>query len=150
MTMVFQVKDAALLEQVQAGDKVRFTADKVGEVFTSHSPRGSTPLGAALQMIADKHARSGKNTVAFVFTDGEPDNRQEVENVIVRTANAQDKDEAISFLFVQIGKEPAARAFLDHLDNGLPAAKFDIVAALSVEESDNLSVIDLINKAIND
>jgi Cu/Ag efflux protein CusF len=33
MTMVFQVKDAALLEQVQAGDKVRFTADKVGGAY---------------------------------------------------------------------------------------------------------------------
>ena len=33
MTMVFQVKDAALLEQVKAGDKVRFTADKVGGAY---------------------------------------------------------------------------------------------------------------------
>jgi Cu(I)/Ag(I) efflux system periplasmic protein CusF len=30
MTMVFQVKDPVLLEQVKAGDKVRFAADKVG------------------------------------------------------------------------------------------------------------------------
>jgi Cu(I)/Ag(I) efflux system protein CusF len=28
MTMVFQVKDPAMLEQVKAGDKVRFTAEK--------------------------------------------------------------------------------------------------------------------------
>ena len=34
MTMVFQVKDPALLEQVKAGDKVRFAADKVGSVYT--------------------------------------------------------------------------------------------------------------------
>ncbi len=33
MTMVFQVKDATLLEQVQAGDKVRFTANKVGGAY---------------------------------------------------------------------------------------------------------------------
>ncbi|WP_293638398.1 copper-binding protein [Polaromonas sp.] len=30
MTMVFQVKDPALLEQVKAGDKVRFKAEKTG------------------------------------------------------------------------------------------------------------------------
>ena len=30
MTMVFQVKDAALLDKVQAGDKVRFRAEKAG------------------------------------------------------------------------------------------------------------------------
>ena len=29
MTMVFQVKDPAMLEQVKAGDKVRFVAEKV-------------------------------------------------------------------------------------------------------------------------
>ena len=34
MTMVFQVKDKSMLDQVKAGDKVRFTADKVGGAFT--------------------------------------------------------------------------------------------------------------------
>ena len=30
MTMVFQVKDAAMLDTVKVGDKVRFTAEKAG------------------------------------------------------------------------------------------------------------------------
>ena len=30
MTMVFQVKDAATLDKVKAGDKVKFSADKIG------------------------------------------------------------------------------------------------------------------------
>lgn len=34
MTMVFQVKDPAMLDQVKAGDKVRFVADKVGGAYT--------------------------------------------------------------------------------------------------------------------
>lgn len=34
MTMVFQVKDPAMLDQVKAGDKIRFSADKVGGAFT--------------------------------------------------------------------------------------------------------------------
>jgi len=34
MTMVFQVKDAAMLEQVKAGDQVKFRAEKVGGAFT--------------------------------------------------------------------------------------------------------------------
>ena len=33
MTMVFQVRDAALLDKVQAGDKVRFTADKIDGAY---------------------------------------------------------------------------------------------------------------------
>ena len=34
MTMVFKAKDPKMLDEVKAGDKVRFTADKVGEGCT--------------------------------------------------------------------------------------------------------------------
>lgn len=34
MTMVFAVKDTAILDKLAAGDKVMFTADKVGSTFT--------------------------------------------------------------------------------------------------------------------
>jgi Cu/Ag efflux protein CusF len=34
MTMVFQVKDPALLEKVKAGDQVSFTADRVNGTYT--------------------------------------------------------------------------------------------------------------------
>jgi Cu(I)/Ag(I) efflux system protein CusF len=34
MSMVFQVKDKALLDKVKAGDKVTFTADKVNGAYT--------------------------------------------------------------------------------------------------------------------
>ena len=34
MSMVFQVKDPAMLDKVQMGDKVRFSAEKAGATFT--------------------------------------------------------------------------------------------------------------------
>ena len=34
MTMVFQVKDPAMLDQVKAGDKIKFQADKIGGQYT--------------------------------------------------------------------------------------------------------------------
>lgn len=34
MTMVFQVKDEAMLDQVKAGDKVKFQAEKTGGAYT--------------------------------------------------------------------------------------------------------------------
>ena len=34
MTMVFQVKDPAMLDHVKAGDKVKFEAQKIGGAFT--------------------------------------------------------------------------------------------------------------------
>jgi Cu/Ag efflux protein CusF len=34
MTMVFRVKDPAMLDQVKAGDKISFVSDKIGGQFT--------------------------------------------------------------------------------------------------------------------
>ena len=34
MTMVFRVKDPAMLDQVKAGDQIRFDADRIGGQFT--------------------------------------------------------------------------------------------------------------------
>ena len=34
MTMVFQVKDPAMLDKVAAGDKIKFVAEKIGGTFT--------------------------------------------------------------------------------------------------------------------
>jgi Cu/Ag efflux protein CusF len=34
MTMVFQVKDPAMLDRVKAGDKVKFSAEKIGGAYT--------------------------------------------------------------------------------------------------------------------
>ncbi len=34
MTMVFQVRDPAMLDEVKAGDKIKFDAEKVGGAFT--------------------------------------------------------------------------------------------------------------------
>jgi Cu(I)/Ag(I) efflux system protein CusF len=42
MTMVFKVKDPALLEKVKPGDKIRFVADKVGGALTVTSLQAAT------------------------------------------------------------------------------------------------------------
>jgi Cu/Ag efflux protein CusF len=34
MTMVFSVKDPAMLEQVKVGDRIRFQAEKIDGAFT--------------------------------------------------------------------------------------------------------------------
>jgi len=34
MTMVFQVKDAAMLDRVKPGDKIKFSAEKLGGAYT--------------------------------------------------------------------------------------------------------------------
>lgn len=125
------------------------TSAKVAELFAARSPRGSTPLHSALTLVVNKQRDTGKNTVAIVFTDGEPDDKGAAERVITDAANALEKDEALTFLFVQIGDDPAASKYLDYLDDGI-TAKFDIVDAISAATADTMEPVDLINKAIND
>lgn len=125
------------------------TSAKVAELFASRGPRGSTPLAEALAVVVAKQTRTGKNTVAIIFTDGEPDDKAAAEKVITDAANALEKDEALTFLFVQIGDDAGASKYLDHLDDGI-TAKFDIVDAISAATADTMEPIDLINKAIND
>jgi len=43
MTMVFRVKDAAMLDAVKVGDKVKFSADKVDGVITVVSLSAAKP-----------------------------------------------------------------------------------------------------------
>lgn len=47
MTMVFKVKYPAMLEQVKAGDKVKFTAEKVNGALTVTALQGATVAVAA-------------------------------------------------------------------------------------------------------
>ena len=126
------------------------TSAKVAEIFAARSPRGGTPLAAALGEVVARQKATGKNTVAIVFTDGEPDDRSSVEKTIVDAANAIEKDEALTFLFVQIGNDTGAAAFLDYLDDGLTAAQFDIVDAIPAAVADTMEPLALITKAIND
>lgn len=128
------------------------TADKLDALFASEQPGGSTNLGAALEQAFAKKFGSGKPTLVFVFTDGEPDSRTAAENAIVNAANKLNADEELAVQFVQIGDDAGAAAFLQHLDDNLQGkgAKFDIVNTLKREEAEGLTVEQLCWQALND
>lgn len=148
--------DADGIDVITFGQKIELfentTADKVAQVLATVSPYGGTPTAEALAKIVAKQKTTGKNTVAVIFTDGEPNDRAAVEKVIVDATQGLEKDEALTFLFVQIGSDANATAFLQHLDDDLQGrgAKFDIVDTLSAVDAEAMSPIDLINHAIND
>lgn len=125
------------------------TSAKVLEIFALRGPRGSTPLHSAVDIIIQKQKTSGKNTVAIIFTDGEPDDQAAVAKLITDASNALERDEQLTFLFVQIGNDAKATAYLKHLDDGLNC-KFDIVDTLTAEFADTMEPLELVTKAIND
>lgn len=127
------------------------TSDKVKEIFTSRSPRGSTPLAEALVAALALAGKSDKKDFILVFTDGVPDNGAAAMDVIRKQANSQTTDDACTILFIQVGRDAGASAYLKKLDDDLTGAKFDIVDAKTIEEAEKFATTaELVLHAIND
>lgn len=136
-------------QAVQSFDGV--TANELTKVFASTSPRSSTPLAEALTEALKLAGKSDKKDFILVFTDGVPDDKAAAAKVIVDAANRQETDDALTILFVQVGSDAAATAYLRELDDNLKGAKFDIVDAKTVNEAEAFATTaDLVLAAIND
>lgn len=134
---------------VQSWDGV--TPDKVTEIFNTRSPRSSTPLAEALTAALKLAGKSDKKDFIIVFTDGVPDDKAAVEKVIREASNRQATDDALTILFVQVGKDTAATQYLQKLDDDLKGAKFDIVDTKTIAEAEKFATTaELIINAIND
>lgn len=147
--------DSDGIDVVQLGGQIKswagVTSAKVSELFASLSPRGSTPLAEALTTAFAMAGKSAKKDFIVVFTDGVPDDKTAAKNVILKQANGQETDDACTVLFVQVGDDAAASAYLRSLDDDLKGAKFDIVDAKTMAEADGFaSTAELILAAIND
>jgi uncharacterized protein YegL len=139
---------------IMGGDVKSFqgvTPAKVSEVFASRRASGSTPLAEALTEALRLAGKSEKKDFIIVFTDGVPDNRKAAADVIRAQSNRQTNDDDCTILFVQVGNDSAARAYLKSLDDDLTGCKFDIVDAKTMDEAVAFpSTAALIIAAIND
>ena len=110
---------------------------------------GSTPTAEALARAFEIAGKSDKPDFVIVITDGEPNNRQAVKDVLIKQANSQNADGDLTVLFIQIGDDASAANFLAELDDGLNA-KFDIVDTMTQAKADSYpSLAALIEDAIN-
>ncbi len=133
------------------------TAEKVKQIFTENSPSGSTDTAAALKLVFDgynarKASGTAKPMIVVCITDGEPTDQKAVDRVITDHSNSLTEDGETGITFIQIGKDPAARAFLKHLDDDLQAlgAKFDIVDTKDESELENISITEMLCQAVTD
>lgn len=126
-------------------------ASSIGALFEGRRTGGGTPLAKALQEALKLAGKSAKKDMIVVFTDGVPDDEAAAAKVIVDQSNQQQTDDALTILFVQLGRDPAATAYLRRLDDNLRGAKFDIVDSKTIEEVEQFpSTAALIAAAIND
>lgn len=124
-------------------------AAQVHDLFTKNSPGGSTNLAAALDEAWKKKAASQKKAIVVCVTDGAPNSTDDVEKALIHATQNISDETQLSYLFVQVGDDAGATKFLDHLDNGLTGAKFDIVNALSEDDAESMTVGQLLFQAIN-
>lgn len=154
------VRDVAKLDSdgidfVELGGQMRtfpnVTPDNVVQMLDMLTPRGSTPLAEALTNAIRLMGKSDKKACIVVYTDGVPDDKAAVEKVIRDQANRQVTDDACTILFIQVGDDKNATAWLHQLDDDLKGAKYDIVDAKTIEEADRFpTTTALIEAAIID
>ena len=132
-------------------------ASDIAQLFKDNEPSGATDTAAALQLVFDgyntrKAAGEAKPMIIVCITDGAPTDQAAVDKAITDFSNSMAEDGECGIQFVQIGKDTAARAFLEHLDNDLKAlgAKFDIVDTKNEEEMEEITITDLLLAAVND
>jgi len=132
------------------------TASKVAELYDANMPIGSTRLDAVLEdcfsHINARRKSSDTNEMILIITDGEPDDRKAVASAIVAQTQKINKDEELTILFLQIGKDPSATRFLKALDDDLTkaGAKFDIVDVKTFEDMEDSSIDQVILEAVSD
>jgi Mg-chelatase subunit ChlD len=143
------------IDVVQLGGEIKtwtgVTSDTVTQMFASVRPMGTTPLAEALQAAFKLAGKSDKKDFIIVFTDGVPDDKAAAAKAIVAQSQKQANDDDLTILFVQVGDDSAAAAYLKSLDDDLKGAKFDIVDAKTLTEAEQFaSTAELIMAAIND
>jgi uncharacterized protein with von Willebrand factor type A (vWA) domain len=135
------------------------TSDKVAQFFCENYPMGTTDLAGVLQDATDSYLRrkargetkpNGETIV--VVTDGEPDDRNAVIRVIIEASRKIERAEELAILLVQVGSEAKVTRFLKALDDELQGvgAKFDIVDTVTLDDMENITLDEVLLKAIYD
>ncbi len=135
------------------------TSQKVEQIFLENDPMGTTNLAGVLQNATDRYFQrkaAGKTKpngeTILVVTDGEPDDRRSVMEVIVNASRQMERDEELAISFIQIGNDAQATQFLKALDDQLQGvgAKFDICDAITSEDLENLTLAEILLNAVED
>jgi vWA found in TerF C terminus len=135
------------------------TAAKVTTIFQENDPSGRTDLAGVLtDALANYFNRKSKGQTAtngeimLVVTDGEPDDRKAVMQVILDATQKLDRDEELAISFIQVGIDAAATQFLKILDDdlGKAGAKFDIVDTITMNDMEDLTLKEVLLSAIGD
>jgi uncharacterized protein with von Willebrand factor type A (vWA) domain len=135
------------------------TASTVENIFLENDPVGSTDLAGVLKAATDDYfqRKAASKTKAngetmLVITDGEPDDRKAVIQLIIAATQKMDRDEELAISFIQVGADAAATQYLKLLDDELEkvGAKFDIVDTVTIDDMADMSLLEVLLNAVVD
>jgi von Willebrand factor type A domain. len=134
------------------------TSAKVEQIFRENEPVGGTNLTAVLQDAINNYlqrrnqGRTKSGETILVVTDGEPDDRKSVFEVIIQATKQLQSDEELAISFIQVGNDPQAKQFLKALDEQLMSvgAKFDIVDTVTISDMEDMTLSEVLLNAITD
>ncbi|MBN3873443.1 VWA domain-containing protein [Nostoc sp. JL33] len=135
------------------------TSAKVAQIFLENDPAGTTNLAGVLQDALNNYfqrkaagkAKPNGETI-LVITDGEPDDRKAVFEVIIHATRQMERDEELAISIIQVGSDAQATKFLKALDDQLQSvgAKFDICDTVTLDDLEEMSLVDVLSNAITD
>jgi uncharacterized protein with von Willebrand factor type A (vWA) domain len=135
------------------------TSSKVAQIFQENDPVGTTNLASVLQDAVNnyfKRKAAGQTKpngeTILVVTDGEPDDRRAVFEVIINATRQMERDEELAISMIQVGSDSQATKFLKALDDQLQGvgAKFDICDTITLDELEDMSLAEVLMNAITD
>ena len=135
------------------------TSAKVTQIFLENDPAGTTNLAAVLQDALNNYFQrkaAGKSKpngeTILVITDGEPDDRKAVFEAIIHATRQMERDEELGISIIQVGSDAQATKFLKALDDQLQSvgAKFDICDTVTLDDLEEMSLVDVLTNAITD
>jgi len=135
------------------------TTAKVAQIFQENDPAGTTNLGSVLQDALNNYFQrkaagqtKPNGETILVITDGEPDDRKAVFEIIISATRQMEKDEELGISMIQVGSDAQATKFLKALDDQLQGvgAKFDICDTITLDDLEDMSLTDVLMNAITD
>lgn len=115
-------------------------AGAIAEAFQNNKPEGGTDTAGALivQLKAygdRKKAGAAKPLVLVVISDGAPNDPNKLRNTLISAANDMTLRNELSVVFVQVGEDNQASAYLDDMAFNLnqEGAKFNIARTIQFD-----------------
>ncbi|WP_088240024.1 vWA domain-containing protein [Calothrix rhizosoleniae] len=135
------------------------TSAKVAQIFLENDPSGTTNLAGVLEDATNNYFQRKANgqtkpngETILVITDGEPNDRKAVFKVIIDASRQMERDEELGISLIQVGSDPEATNFLKALDDKMEGvgAKFDICDTITLDDMEDMSLVEVLNNAVSD